>query len=231
MGLTYVLIPGAGGQAGYWYRVDRELRRRGRDAVCVELPAGDDAAGLAEYADTVEAAVGDRDGLAVVAQSMGAYTGTLVCGRRPVSLLVLLNPMIPAPGETFNDWWTNTGQSAARREMDLREGRDPDAEFDPATVFFHDVPPDVVETAFPGGEPEQSDTPLDQPWPLPAWPDVPTRVVAGRDDRLFPAGFQQRVAEERLGITPDVLPGGHLLALSHPVELVDLLERYGAEIG
>jgi pimeloyl-ACP methyl ester carboxylesterase len=48
------------------------------------------------------------------------------------------------------------------------------------------------------------------------------RVVAGADDRLFPAEFQQRLARERLGIEADVLPGGHLIALSQP----ETLARY-----
>jgi pimeloyl-ACP methyl ester carboxylesterase len=59
---------------------------------------------------------------------------------------------------------------------------------------------------------------------------VPTRVLAGRDDRLFPAAFQRRVARERLGIEADEIPGGHLVALSNPRELVDRLERYRAEV-
>lgn len=72
-------------------------------------------------------------------------------------------------------------------------------------------------------EPAQSETPMGQPWPLNSWPDVPTSVLAGRDDRLFPVDFQIRVSEQRLGITPQVLPGGHLIALSRPVELADAL--------
>jgi pimeloyl-ACP methyl ester carboxylesterase len=43
--------------------------------------------------------------------------------------------------------------------------------------------------------------------------------LTGRDDRLFPLDFQQRLARARLGIEPEVLPGGHLIALSQP-ELV-----------
>jgi hypothetical protein len=43
---------------------------------------------------------------------------------------------------------------------------------------------------------------------------LPIRVMMGRDDRLFPAGFLGRVAEDRLDITPDLVPGGHLAALS-----------------
>jgi pimeloyl-ACP methyl ester carboxylesterase len=63
-----------------------------------------------------------------------------------------------------------------------------------------------------------------------AWPDVPARVLIGRDDRFFPAEFQRRIAEERLGITPDELPGGHVLALSQPVALAARLAAYWHEI-
>ena len=52
---------------------------------------------------------------------------------------------------------------------------------------------------------------------------MPTRVVAGSDDRLFPLEFQRRVVRERLGLDVDVLPGGHLMALSRPRELADHL--------
>ena len=72
----------------------------------------------------------------------------------------------------------------------------------------------------------QSGRPFEDPWPLERWPDVPTRVVAGREDRLFPLEFQRRVAAVRLGIDIDEVPGGHLLALSRPVELADRLEDY-----
>jgi hypothetical protein len=45
---------------------------------------------------------------------------------------------------------------------------------------------------------------------------------------MFPAAFQRRVAQERLGITPDVIPGGHMVALSNPEGLADQLDRYAA---
>lgn len=51
------------------------------------------------------------------------------------------------------------------------------------------------------------------------------KVVTGTDDRPFPANLQILVAKERLGVAPDLLPGGHLIALSHPIELVDQLKR------
>lgn len=227
--MTYVLIPGAGGAAWYWHRLEPELRRRGHDVVAVDLPGDDERAGLAAYADIVVAATGDRRDVVVVAQSMGAFTAPLVCSRLPVRLLVLLNAMIPAPGEAAGDWWANTGQDEAQRERDRRDGRPVGAEFDVFTYFLHDVPPEALATAEENARP-QSDTPFREPWPLAAWPDVPTRVLVGRDDRFFPAEFQHRVAKERLGIAADEIPGGHLAALSHPVELADQLERYRAAL-
>ena len=74
-----------------------------------------------------------------------------------------------------------------------------------------------------GSRGEQSMTPMTQPWPLETWPRVPTRVLIGRDDRLFPPAFQRHIAYERLGIDADEIPGGHLIALSHPQALVDRL--------
>ena len=41
--------------------------------------------------------------------------------------------------------------------------------------------------------------------------------------------FMRRVVPERLGIVPDEMGGGHLVALSRPEELVERLEAYRAE--
>jgi len=223
--MTFVLIPGAGGSAWFWSRLEPELRRRGHDVVAVDLPADDESVDITGYTDIAVKTIGDRTDLVVVAHSLAGFSGPLVCDRLPVRMLVLLNAMIPSPGETGGDWWGNTGQRKARVASDRAAGRDPDAEFDLVTYFFHDVPQDVIDEAA-AHERAQADAPFAEPWPLTAWPDVPTRVLVGRDDRLFPAAFQRRIAEERLGITPDEMSGGHLPALSYPIELADRLEAY-----
>jgi hypothetical protein len=221
---TYVLIPGAGGDAWQWHRLVTELERFGHEAVAVDLPSGDDDAGWREYADAVGQAIGDRRQLVLVAQSLAGFTAPLVCERLPVDLLVLLNAMIPRPGETGNDWWANTGSGAAHREYLASIGLSEEDGGDDRLIYFHDVPDDVVDEAYARGEPRQSMTPMGQPWPLDTWPAVATRVLAGRDDRLFPLEFQRRVARERLGLDVDEVPGGHMAALSHPRELADRLE-------
>jgi pimeloyl-ACP methyl ester carboxylesterase len=223
---TYVLLPGAGGDSWYWHRVVPLLRGRGHEVIAPDLPCGDDDAGLHAYADTIVDAIGDRRGVILVAQSMAAFSAPMACRRAGVALLVLVAPMIPAPGETPGEWWEGSGQAAAQRANDLRAGRDPDAPFDVRTTFFHDVPEEVVAEAFARSEPRQSGTPFGEPWPLDAWPDVPTRVLAGRHDRLFPLDFMRTLAEARLGVAADVIDTGHLPALSRPAELAERLESH-----
>ena len=102
---TFVLIPGAGGQAWYWHRVVPRLRFRGHDAVAVDLPSGDEDARLEDYVRTVVGAVppgSTRDaggpGLAVVGQSLGGLVAPIVAQRCAADLLVLVAPMVPRPG-------------------------------------------------------------------------------------------------------------------------------------
>jgi pimeloyl-ACP methyl ester carboxylesterase len=216
---TYVLIHGAGDVGWYWHLEEAELRARGHDVVAPDLPCEDDSAGLPEYADAVIEAIGDRTDLVVVAQSLGAFTSPLVCGRVAVDLLVLVAPMIPAPGEAPADYWTNT-----RYENEVRESYD-----DGIALFYQDVPPELAAEALKRGR-RQSEVRMHEPSPLRAWPDVPTRVVLCRDDRLFPPPFLRRVAEERLGITPEEIDGGHTPALSRPRELAERLEAYRVSI-
>lgn len=183
----------------------------------MDLPAGDESAGLAQYTDAVVDAIGDRrDGLVVVGQSLGAFTAPLVCERRPAELLVLLNGMIPRPGES--NWWEATGHP-------VEIGPD----FDPVQTFLHDVPEPVRSQAGARAGP-QAGRPMAEPHPLARWPDVPTRFVLSRDDRFFPAEWQRGVVRDRLGIEPVEIDGGHCVALSRPGELVDVLESLRAEV-
>ncbi|HEX6652029.1 MAG TPA: alpha/beta fold hydrolase [Thermoleophilaceae bacterium] len=223
---TFLLLPGAGGESWYWHLVVPRLRAQRHVVISPDLPASDDAAGLTEYADVALDAAGEHTDLVVVSQSMAAFFAPLLADRADVRQLILVAPMIPAPGESPGEWWTGSGQLAAMRAQDERDGRDPDAPFDVMTAFFHDVPKDVVDEAFARGEPRQSDTPFAQPWPLDRWPDVPTSVIAGRHDRLFPLDFMRGLARERLGADVDVVDSGHLPALSRPTALTRRLEAH-----
>jgi pimeloyl-ACP methyl ester carboxylesterase len=221
----FVLVPGAGGNASYWQEVGPELERRGHRGIPVDIREDDPALGLPEYAAAVEVAIGDRDGVVLVAQSLGGFTAPMV--RRPVRMIVFLNAMIPLPGETPGDWWDHTGATEARATADAAAGRSPG--FDEEWHFLHDVPAEVRARMTDSRGP--SDTPFGQPCAFERWPEVPMKALAGRDDRFFPVDFQRRVARERLGLDLDEIPGGHLVALSNPSAVADRLVAYAVEPG
>jgi len=136
---------------------------------------------------------------------------------------VLVNAMIPAPGETAGDWGGNTGSTDARRAAARRGGYGED--FDVATYFLHDVPAEEIREG-EAHERDEAEIVFRDRCNFVAWPAVPIHVIVGRDDRLFPVEFQRRVARERLGVDIDELAGGHLIALSNPRGLVDQLLAY-----
>ena len=138
----------------------------------------------------------------LVAQSLSGSSRPLVCERVPVDLMILVAAMVPRPGESGGDWWIEhrprRGAWAATRPT-IR-----------SSIFLHDVPDDVVARVGGATCARSRAAPFADPWPLDAWPDVPTRFLLCRDDRFFPADFQRRVVRERLGIEPDEMDGGHL---------------------
>jgi pimeloyl-ACP methyl ester carboxylesterase len=209
---TFVLIHGGGGSAWDWHLLVPELTGRGHDVVVPELPIGDSSAGFAEFRETVVKAVGDRRDLVVVGHSYGAFTAPLVADRLPVRLLVLLTPMIPKPGESPADWWGNTGHRAAEGVSEEQQ-------------FYNCVPAELIAEAAAHSR-DQVSAEWNEPWPLEAWPDVPTKVLIAREDQFFPADFERRVAADRLGVSPDEIDGGHYVSISHPKQLADRLIGY-----
>jgi hypothetical protein len=165
----------------------------------------------------------------LVAQSMGAFTAALVCARAPKSIreLVLVNAMVPLPGETAGEWWEHTGWEEARAAAARRGGYP--VEFDLDTYFLHDVPKRIAKR-LASHERDEAEIAFREPAAFERWPDLPIHVVAGKDDRFFSASFQARLARERLDRAAHEIPGGHLVALSRPRELAELLLSYVSEV-
>lgn len=222
---AFVLIHGAGDVGWSWHLVAAELRAHGHVVVAPDLPSEDEDAGLPEFADTVLAAIGEHgptDDLVVVGHSFGGFTAPLVAERVPTAALVYLAGMIPAPGERPGDWWEHTGYAAAAREQAALDGGLTGHE-DPLISFCNGVPPELAAEALRRSR-GQTDASSEAPWPLDAHPDVPTRVLAAREDHFFPLAFQRRVARERVGLEAEEIPGGHCAPLSHPQEVAAALE-------
>jgi pimeloyl-ACP methyl ester carboxylesterase len=172
---AFALIHGGGSSAWDWHLVAAELGQRGHDPIAVDLPTEDDSAGWWDYADTVVEATREQSQLIVVGHSLGCFTAPLVCARRPVDLLVLVAGMIPSPGESFNDWWTNSGYEES--------GSD--------DVFYHDVPPELAAEARTRERTSGEAAPR----------SLATRVVARRPDEVSPLPRRPHVSAD-LGAPP-----------------------------
>jgi pimeloyl-ACP methyl ester carboxylesterase len=216
----FVLVPGAGGAGWFWHRVVPLLEAIGHRAIAVDLPADDPAAGLPAYTERVLAALDGDPHAVLVAQSLGGFTAAMVAARAPLAALIFVNAMIPRPGEIVGDWGEAVGSSEARTAAAKRDGYS--TEFDDETYFLHDVPREVLAGHEERGE---ADIIWSERCDFAAWPAISIRAIAAAEDRLFPVDFQRRVARERLGVDIEVVPGGHLAALSRPAELVEALLR------
>lgn len=221
---TFALIHGGGDVGWSWHHVEQELRQLGHDTVAPDLPTDDDSATLDDYAAAVIEAIGDRRDVVVVGHSYGGFTAALVAGTVPTDLLVYVTAMVPAPGEKPADWWANTGYAEAAEAQAQVDGGLTGND-DPFVSFFHDVPRALAEDAA-ARERGESAAASDDPWPLDALSDVPTRFVLCTEDRFFPPAFMRQVVADRLGIVPDELASGHCASLAHPVELAALLDSY-----
>ena len=211
---TYVLIPGAGGEAWYWHLVVPLLEDAGHRAVAVDLPASDPEAGLDAYVTAALDAVGPaQDEVVVVGQSLGGFTAPVVAERLGAVELVFVAAMIPKPGEKAEDWWSTSG---------FREVWG-DQELDDMEHFLHDLPPALLKEVLERGDPEQTGRVMEDPFPLDELPRIRTRGIAATHDRFFPVDFMDGLIRDRLGVEPEHVAAGHLPALANPTGLVGLL--------
>jgi pimeloyl-ACP methyl ester carboxylesterase len=210
---VFVLIHGGGSTAWDWHLVKPLLEASGHGVIAVDLPIEDASAGLDDYTRAVTAAVGDAQNTIVVGHSLGGFTAPLACHALHSDGLVYLSAMIPMPGETFGDWWTNTGH---------------DRESIPEEPFFNLVPEDLAQQATDKGR-DQHGAWMSAPWPG-QHPDVPTLAILCRDDLFFPPSFMRRQVRDRLGIEAVEIPGGHYASLSHPEAVAAALNEFAKQI-
>ena len=202
------------------------LEQAGCEAIAVDLTADDSSKGRRDCADIVVEAIGTRLNGVLVAQSLAGFTVPLVRAPHALRGLVLVNAMIPQPGETPGAWWGNTGAVDVRIAAAKAGGYTP--QFCLPTYFLHDIPEAVLRGG-PSRQRVQFDPVFGQPCEFEHWPGIPMRVIAAADDRFFPLEFQKRVARGEAKCRGRGGPGRPLVALSRPEELAARLLRFGRQ--
>ncbi|MCW2920332.1 MAG: alpha/beta hydrolase [Thermoleophilia bacterium] len=213
---TFVLIHGGGSRGSTFDLLANELRSLGHEVLAPDLPIDEPTGDLSACARAVVELIGDRDGVVVVGHSFGGFVAPLVAAWSDPALLVLMSAQLPAPGETAAEWREASGWEAATRGMDMSDNR---------ATYLHDVPTDLADAELASGR-DHCAASMQEPWPLDAWPDVPTRVLAFADDRRIPLEFQRRLARERAGVEADAMPGSHGAYLARPAEVAARLHGY-----
>jgi pimeloyl-ACP methyl ester carboxylesterase len=226
--LTFGLVHGAWHGAWCWERLVPELEVLGHRGVAVDLPAEDPHAGLTRYAELTAAALPIDDEIVVVGHSLGAAAIPLVARLRPVGHLVFLCALIPVPGKSATDRYTEedvfvpgfAGNTATRADG-ASWWPEPEAAI---RCLFHDCTEDDARRAVARLRP-QSSAPRSEAWPEEGIPDVERTSILCRGERCIRPDWSRRVARAQLGVEPVELDGGHSPFLSRPRELAAALAR------
>jgi pimeloyl-ACP methyl ester carboxylesterase len=199
--------------------------------VTPELPSEDTDAGLDDYAEAIDHALGDAADVVLVPHSLGGLVGPVVASRRSLRALVYVAALVPEPGLSFGDQLSASEEQIlvfeGGRAVD-EEGRshwpDPDAT---ARIMYGDLSPEDARWAFERLRPQAQRS---QAEPSPA-PPAGLRVesIIGAADRLLSPAWSRRVAREHLGVEPVELPSGHFPMITHPELLADALAKLDSE--
>ncbi|MDQ1530701.1 MAG: hypothetical protein QOE37_806 [Microbacteriaceae bacterium] len=222
----FLLLHGACHGGWCWEALASILRSRGHRATAPDLPCEDVTAGLTETTDAAVASLnGAVDDVVVVGHSLGALVAPLVADRLPIRRMVMLAGIVGAPQASLE----SLAREDADRDLPLTdadletdaEGRFRFSKEGARRLLYHDCPPEIADAAIARLRFQRS------MWTevadFDAWPDVETMSIVCSEDRVVNPTWSARVARDRLGVDPLVLPGGHSPFLSRPEALADLL--------
>ena len=227
----FALVHGGWHGAWCWERLVGPLEERGHEVVVPELPSEDTELGLADYADTIERALGDADGVVLVPHSLGALVGPVVAARRPLKALVYLCALVPEPGLSFSEQVSASPEPVLLFEggrMIDGEGRSYWGDEDiAARVLYPDLTPQDARWAFERLRP-QAQRSQSEPSPSPPQGLRVESIIGANDQAVNPA-WSRRVARDRLGVEPVEIPTGHFPMISHPDLLAEALTKLDAQ--
>ena len=228
---TFALIHGAWHGAWCWERLVGPLSERGHEVVVPELPSEDTEAGLEQYAETIEHALGGARDVVLVPHSLGGLVGPVVAARRPLEALVYLAALVPEPGLSFSEQMSASSEPVLLFEggrMVDDEGRshwpDPEAT---ARIMYGDLPAEDAQWATERLRPQAQRSQTEASPPTPQGLRVAS--IIGVNDRVVSPEWSRRVARERLGVEPVELPSGHFPMITHPELLADALTQLDAQ--
>jgi pimeloyl-ACP methyl ester carboxylesterase len=237
--MRFVLVHGGFHGAWCWSRTIPELRRRGHEAIAIDVPGHGDRAGevptMESRLDAVVSVLEPGDVL--VGHSGGGFEVTRAADAAPerVAHVVYLAAALPLEGRVMADALVHRDDGADAPDYDvagmLAHLRfDDDSTMSIASLegarelFYHDCDDATARWAFERLTPErfgdETTTPISVPrfWAA----DLPRSFIRCLQDRSQPLWLAD-VTARRLGVEPLTIDTSHSPFLSRPAELAELL--------
>ena len=220
-----VFVHGAWADGSSWSKVIALLQAKGISAIAVQLPLNTFSADVA----TVKRAIALQDGPVVLAGH--SYGGAVIteAGNDPkVVGLVYVAAFAPGDGESVAS--VGKPYPPAPLGAELR----PDAEgflsISPkgfAEDFGQDLPAKEIRVLWAAQAPTNAAV-FGAPVSNAAWKTKPSWFVVASEDRAIPPALEQAEAE-RMKATTITVAASHLVMISHPKEVADLIEKATSE--
>jgi pimeloyl-ACP methyl ester carboxylesterase len=211
-----VLVHGAWADGSGWQGVYDVLTKRGYNVSIVQNPLTSLEADVA----AIHRVLARQDGPAVlVGHSYGGVVITEAGTADNVAALVYVAAFMPDAGESLLKLTEGGAQAPVQPSRD-------------GFLFFD---PKIMPAAFAGDLPAEqgafiaaSQVPVaaaafQTPVTTPAWKTKPSWVVVSTDDRIIPPDAQRAWAN-RAGATAVEVKGSHVVFMSHPAAVADVIE-------
>jgi pimeloyl-ACP methyl ester carboxylesterase len=235
--LTVVLVHGAFADASSWNGVIQRLQARG---VQVTAPANP-LRGIAADSDYIASEFGQIPGpiLAVGHSYGGAVITNAAAKAKNVVGLVYVAAFAPEQGELLGDVANGSKDSvlnAALVPLQYPEGQDgkTDTEFAINPAKFHDAfaadLPAAQTAIMAATQRPIASAAFSEPSGAPAWKSLPAWAVVATGDKAAGADVIRSMAQ-RAGATITEVPGSHVIMISQPQAVTDVILTALAAVG
>jgi pimeloyl-ACP methyl ester carboxylesterase len=216
----FCLVHGSAQGPTGWKLLVAELRARGHDCICVDLPTGQPEASATQYAKVIGAAIAGADRPIVVAHSASGLFLPLVPDHAEVGRLVYLAAVIPLLGESF---LSQVQKDPGTYRPDFLGVKPPIDDATAQYYLFHDCSPDMIPWALSTLRMMYAKQAIIEECPLDKWPLVPSSYISCSEDRTINPDWWEAAARERLHTDPIPIKGGHAPYVSRPEALAEIL--------
>jgi len=223
----FVLVHGGLHGASCWDLLRPELERRGHRTFAMDLPIDQPGVYMDGYAEAALEAIEGKaaDDAFLVGHSMGGMVIPRMAAKMPKARLIFLCAGFAntSEEERLESMAATTGDFFGWLIVD-DQGRCTMSKQNAITAFYQDVEPEIADRAVAGLRPQWAEA-FGNVNPIAPYADRVAQVIYTTEDRIIDPEKHIRMSEERFGITPIALPGGHSPFLSHPAKLAEVLSE------